>query len=149
MAADIDNNFFILRMLACTENLGIARLATAALAGQLEFTLNDLEEIKVAVNEAVTNVVVHAYPGGSGLVTIEARIGNDQLTVTVTDEGIGITDIAQARQAAYSSDPERMGMGFTFMETFMDDLAVHSTPGEGTTVILRKQAAPAPVPSPS
>lgn len=143
------NNFFVLRMLAKTENLGIARLAVAALAGQLDFTLHDLEEIKIAVNEAVTNVVVHAYPAGPGLLTLEAEISHQGLTVTVSDEGIGIADIQQARQAAYSSDPERMGMGFTFMETFMDDLQVHSTPGEGTTVIMRKHVVQAPVPSPS
>jgi len=143
------SNFFVLRMPAKAENLGIARLAVAALAGQLDFTLHDLEEIKIAVNEAVTNVVVHAYPAGPGLLTLEAEIGEQGLTVTVSDEGIGIADIGQARQAAYSSDPERMGMGFTFMETFMDDLQVVSTPGEGTTVIMRKHLVKAPVPSPS
>lgn len=143
------NNFFVLRMLARTENLGIARLATAALASQLDFTLHDLEEIKIAVNEAVTNVVVHAYPAGPGLLTLEAEINDRGLTVTVSDEGIGIADIQQARQAAYSSDPERMGMGFTFMETFMDDLQVVSTPGEGTTITMRKHVVQAPVPSPS
>lgn len=140
-------NFFILRLMAYKENLGIVRLAVTTLAAQLDFTLQDLEEIKVAVNEAVTNVVVHAYPAGTGLVTVEARLEEDDLTVTVTDEGIGITDIRQAREAAFSTDPQRMGMGFTFMETFMDNLQVHSQPGEGTTVVMRKHASRNPVPA--
>src|SRR5690606_6100752 len=128
------SNFIAPRTPAKAGDLGIPRLAVAARASQRDRTLHDRRERKIAVNGAVTNVVVHAYPAGPGLLTLEAEIGEQGLTVTVSDEGIGIADIGQARQAAYSSDPERMGMGFTFMETFMDDLQVVSTPGEGTTV---------------
>ncbi|MEX2356221.1 MAG: anti-sigma F factor [Thermaerobacterales bacterium] len=135
------DNFFTLEMQAIPENVGIARLAVAAFASQLDFTLNEIEEIKVAVSEAVTNAVVHAYPVDRGVVSITASLDGGRLVLRVSDEGVGIADVERAREPSYSSDPERMGMGFAFMEAFMDTVAVESAPGGGTTVSLQKRPA--------
>lgn len=120
------------------ENVGLARVAVAAFAGQLDFTMAEIEEIKVAVSEAVTNCVVHAYDGTPGLVRVTARREGRTLELVVEDSGRGIGDVDQARQPAWSSDPERMGLGFVFMESFMDGLEVASRPGEGTRVRMWK-----------
>lgn len=120
------------------ENVGLARVAVAAFAGQLDFTMAEIEEIKVAVSEAVTNCVVHAYDGTPGAVRVTARRDGRLLELLVEDFGRGIGDVEQARQPAWSSDPERMGLGFVFMESFMDGLEVESRPGEGTRVRMWK-----------
>ena len=106
-------------------------------------TLNELEDIKTAVSEAVTNAIVHAYPTTVGKVVLKARIcqGN-VLEITVKDHGKGIPDIDKARQPMYTTGgEERSGMGFTIMESFMDKLTVRSTPGKGTTVMMRRKIA--------
>lgn len=121
------------------ENVGIARLAVGAFAGSLGFTLAELDEIKVAVSEAVTNCIVHGYRQGGGTVRIEGRISGDVLHVSVSDRGCGIADLDAARTAAFSSEPDRMGLGFVFMESFMDGLEVTSVIGEGTTVHMSKR----------
>lgn len=131
-----------LRLPSRPENVGVARVAVAAFAAQLPFTLSELEEIKVAVSEAVTNAVVHGYGHGRGVVTIRAGHDGRRLWVEVADSGRGIADIEQARQPAFSTDPERMGMGFAFMEAFMDQVDVESAPGAGTTVRLYKRPRP-------
>lgn len=120
------------------ENIGLARVAVAAFAGQLDFTLAELEEIKVAVSEAVTNCVVHAYNGKPGLVCLIGRRFGSTIEVVVEDWGRGIADVEQARQPAFSTEPERMGLGFVFMESFMDRVEVASRPGEGTRVHMWK-----------
>src|SRR5690606_10679456 len=117
-----------LRLPSRPENVGVARVAVAAFAAELPFTLSELEEIKVAVSEAVTNAVVHGYGHGRGVVTIRAGHDGRRLWVEVADSGRGIADIEQARQPAFSTDPERMGMGFAFMEAFMDQVDVESAP---------------------
>lgn len=121
------------------ENVGLARVSMAAFAGQLDFTLPDLEEIKVAVSEAVTNCIVHAYGDGTGLIRVSATLGDGSLKVTVEDWGRGITDVEQARQPSFSTEPERMGLGFVFMESFMDKVEVDSNPGRGTRVHMWKE----------
>ena len=131
-----------LRIPSLPENVGIARVAVAALAGQLPFTLSELEEIKVAVSEAVTNAMVHGYGGPDGLVTVRAEHDGIRLLVEVVDAGRGIADVEQARQPAFSTDPERMGMGFAFMEAFMDRVEVESAPGRGTVVRMYKRPHP-------
>ncbi len=125
------------------ENVGLARVAVAAFAGQVDFTIGELEEIKVAVSEAVTNCVVHAYNGTPGVVRVTARREGRTLELVIEDSGRGIGDVAQARQPAWSSDPERMGLGFVFMESFMDGLEVESRPGKGTRVRMWKSPASA------
>lgn len=123
-------------------NVAFARVAAAAFASQLDFTLNDLEEVKVAVSEAVTNAIVHGYENSPGqVVTMIVEISKDTLSITVEDQGKGIADIEKAMQPAYSTDPERMGLGFAFMHSFSDALRVDSKPGTGTRVTMTKRCA--------
>ena len=121
------------------ENVGLCRVAVATFAANLGFTLPEIEEIKVAVSEAVSNVVVHAYPGAEGLIGLRCEDGGDGIVISVRDEGVGIADVAQARQASFSTDPERMGLGFVFMESFSDEFSVESAPGRGTRIEMRKR----------
>lgn len=121
-------------------NEGFARVAVAAFAARLDPTLEELAEIKTAVSEAVTNVIIHGYGRREGMVYIECTANKKELTVTVSDNGEGIADIELARTPLYTSNPdgERSGMGFTVMETFMDKVSVASLPGSGTTVLMKK-----------
>ena len=126
-----------------SSNEGFARAAVACFAAQMDPTLNELEDMKTAVSEAVTNAIVHAYPDAIGKVTVRARIcpGN-VLELTVKDHGRGIADVAKAREPLFTTGgEERSGMGFTIMESFMDKLTVRSVPGRGTTVVMQKKLA--------
>ena len=123
-------------------NEGFARAAVAAFAARLDPNLEELADIKTAVSEAVTNCIVHAYPQSPGLIHITVRTDAEKGTVriAVRDTGVGIADVAQARQAMFTTGgPDRSGMGFTVMESFMDKVEVKSTVGEGTTVRLIKR----------
>lgn len=122
-----------------SENVGIARVSAAAFAAQIDLTLNDIEEIKVAVSEAVSNSVIHGYGERIGLIELIMTLYEDKMEFIITDYGQGIADIELARQPSYSTDPERMGLGFVFMESFMDELFVQSEPGKGTTVKMSKK----------
>ena len=124
-------------------NEGFARAAAAAFAAQLDPTMDELGDIKTAVSEAVTNCIVHAYPDSLGKVTMRLRIlGGDTLEISVKDSGRGIEDVARAREPLFTTGgEERSGMGFTFMESFMDKLTVRSKPGKGTTVTMRRTIA--------
>lgn len=130
--------------LSRSANEGFARTAAACFAAQLDPTLDEVNDIKTAVSEAVTNAIVHAYPDSIGQVVVKVRICPDQvLEVTVRDHGRGIPDIEKARQPMFTTGgEERSGMGFTIMESFMDRLVVRSTPSRGTTVVMRKRLAP-------
>lgn len=122
------------------ENVGFARVAVASFASQLDCTLPELEEIKVAVSEAVGNSIIHGYQNMSDkTVRLTATIYKEGLEIRVEDGGVGIADIDLAMQPAYSSDPERMGLGFVFMQSFSDRLQVDSAPGRGTVVTMFKQ----------
>ena len=136
-------NYITLEFLSRSSNEAFARTAVACFAAQMDPTLNELEDIKTAVSEAVTNAIVHGYPNILGKVTVKARIceGNT-LEISVKDHGRGIPDMEQARRPMFTTGgEERSGMGFTIMESFMDHLAVKSVPGKGTTVTLRKKLA--------
>lgn len=126
---------------AVSENEVLARSFSAAYAARLDPTLRELEDIRTAVSEAVTNVVVHAYPKGEGQVRMEFARSGMTLVIQVTDEGIGIENVERAREALFTSKPamERSGLGFTVMEAFMDSVEVVSAPGAGTTVVLKKR----------
>ena len=127
-----------------SSNEGFARSAAACFAAQMDPTLNELEDIKTAVSEAVTNAIVHAYPDSIGKVILKLRIcpGN-VLELSVKDHGRGIPDIDRARQPMFTTGgEERSGMGFTIMESFMDQLTVRSVSGKGTTVVMKKKLAP-------
>ena len=119
-------------------NEGFARVAVAAFVARLDPTIEELNDIKTAVSEAVTNAVVHAYPDAIGTVQVRVRILPDErLEIAVKDHGVGIADVAQARTPMYTTGgEERSGMGFTIMESFMDTLRVKSVPGRGTTVTM-------------
>lgn len=127
-----------------SRNESFVRSATACFAAQLDPTLNELEDIKTAVSEAVTNAIVHGYPDSIGQVTVKLRVcGENQMEVVVKDHGRGIPDVDRARQPMFTTGgEERSGMGFTIMESFMDKVAVRSAVGRGTTVVMRKRLAP-------
>lgn len=133
------SNQFALTFTSLPENVGIARMLVASVGSQLDLSLNDIEELKVVVSEAVTNAIVHGYRNGpTGIVRLELTVEADFLKIVVRDDGIGIADVEQALQPAFSTDPERMGLGFVFMQSFMDELNVDSAPDHGTTVSMIK-----------
>ena len=122
-------------------NEGFARTVAACFAAQLDPTLDEINDIKTAVSEAVTNAIVHAYPDTIGKVSMKLRLYEDNsVEIVVRDWGVGITDVEQARQPMYTTGgDERAGMGFTIMESFMDTLRLRSVPGKGTTVTMRRR----------
>ncbi|UVI32334.1 anti-sigma F factor [Paenibacillus spongiae] len=127
---------------ARSENEAFARVAVAAFVSQLDPTMEELNDLKTVVSEAVTNAIIHGYesdPGG--MVTIEAMIEGDTITLIVKDNGSGIEDLELARQPLFTSKPEmeRSGMGFTIMENFMDGFDVSSEPGKGTSIAMTKR----------
>ena len=135
-----------LEFLSVPENEGFARVAVSAFAVQLDPTLDVLADIKTAVSEAVTNAIVHGYGEKPGVVEITAALRTDDvLEIAVADKGKGIADVAQAMQPFFTTQPEkeRSGMGFSVMQTFMDQVQVESAPGEGTTVRMEKRIRPA------
>jgi stage II sporulation protein AB (anti-sigma F factor) len=137
------SNYIVLEFPSRSSNEGFARSAAACFAAQMDPTLNELEDIKTAVSEAVTNAIVHAYPASLGKVKMKMRIceGN-LLEITIKDHGRGIGDIDKARQPMFTTGgEERSGMGFTIMESFMDRVSVRSSVGKGTTVVMRKKIA--------
>jgi stage II sporulation protein AB (anti-sigma F factor) len=127
---------------AVSENEAFARTAVAAFITRLNPTVQELTEIKTAVSEAVTNSIIHGYEGRGRdrHVLLYCRVTGRQVYIEVTDEGVGIPDIKLAMEPMYTSKPEqeRGGMGFTFMDAFMDELAVTSIPGGGATVAMTK-----------
>lgn len=124
-------------------NEGFARSAAACFAAQLDPTLEEINDVKTAVSEAVTNAIVHAYPDTIGKITMKLRIREGQvLEVVIRDWGVGIEDVDRAREPLFTTgNEERSGMGFTIMESFMDSLRVRSVPGKGTTVTMRRKIA--------
>ncbi|MBE5925082.1 MAG: anti-sigma F factor [Lachnospiraceae bacterium] len=123
-----------------SRNESFARVVVAAFAARLNPTLEEIADIKTAVSEAVTNSVIHGYEDEKGTIRIEACIVEDTISVIVTDRGVGIEDVNKAMEPMYTSKPEleRSGMGFAFMEAFMDELFVESKVGQGTVVTMRK-----------
>ena len=134
-------NYMKLEVPAKSSNESFVRAAVAAFSVQLDLSVEELSDIKTAVSEAVTNSIVHGYSDMKGVVKILCKVIDSVFEIEVTDYGVGIEDIGQAMQPLYTSRPdcERSGMGFTVMQTFMDELYVESVPGEGTTVRMRKR----------
>lgn len=125
-----------------SENEAFARVTVAAFVAQLDPTLDQLDELKTVVSEAVTNAIIHGYNGNEeGLVTLEAEIDGDTVSLTISDEGAGIEDLELARQPLFTSRPEleRSGMGFTIMENFMDAFEVETSQGGGTKLRMKKR----------
>lgn len=136
-------NEVTLEFVSRSSNESFARSAVACFAAQLDPTLNELEDIKTSVSEAVTNAIVHAYPQELGKIQMKLAIKEGGvLEISVRDWGVGIPDVEQARQPLYTTgNEERSGMGFTIMESFMDVLKIRSAPGRGTAVTMRKRIA--------
>ncbi|MBB3109220.1 stage II sporulation protein AB (anti-sigma F factor) [Paenibacillus phyllosphaerae] len=127
---------------ARSENEGFARIAVAAFVSQLDPTMEELNDLKTVVSEAVTNAIIHGYDSNpNGMVSIEATIAGDTVSLAIKDEGNGIEDLDLARQPLFTSKPEleRSGMGFTIMENFMDGFEVISEPGKGTSIAMTKR----------
>lgn len=137
---------------AVSENEAFARVAVAAFVTPLNPTMEEISDIKTAISEAVTNAIIHGYDTESGYVEGERKVYihclvlHDVLHVEVIDEGKGIENIEQAMEPLFTTKPEmdRSGMGFAFMEAFMDDLEVISEPGMGTTVLMKKKLGTSP-----
>ncbi|MCM1386748.1 MAG: anti-sigma F factor [Bacillus sp. (in: Bacteria)] len=134
---------------AISANESFARTAVAAFVTQLNPTLEEISDIKTAVSEAVTNAIIHGYDGEKNednKVWIHCLIKNDVLEVEIRDMGIGIENVEKAMEPLYTTKPEleRSGMGFSFMEAFMDDLEVVSDVGQGTTVHMVKKLGTSP-----
>jgi len=134
------DNMMKIEFLSKSQNEGFARVGVAAFASQLDPTLEEISDVKTAVSEAVTNSIIHGYGNGEGTIFIEVTLTGNELTLIVSDEGVGIDDLELAMQPLYTSRPdlERSGMGFTVMETFMDSLKVESNKGKGTKIIMKK-----------
>ena len=135
-----NRNEMILEVESRSCNEGLVRIAVAAFSTQLNPTLEEVADIKTAVSEAITNCIVHAYDTGTEKIRIECRNEKRELTVVAKDTGKGIEDIEKAMEPLYTTKPEqdRSGMGFAFMEAFMDQVKVESSPGQGTTVTMKK-----------
>lgn len=121
-------------------NEGFARVTVASFAAQMNPTVDELEDIKTAVSEAVTNAIIHGYEEQEGKVVMTCLISDETIHITVRDEGKGIADIEKAKEPFFTTKPEleRSGMGFSFMEAFMDEVEVESEPDKGTCVTMRK-----------
>ncbi|SDD37101.1 anti-sigma F factor [Sporomusa acidovorans] len=134
-----------LSLLSINENVSFARAAAAAFSAQVDLTITDIDEIKVAVSEAVSNAVIHGYGGNNhkqNFIELVMNLYRDKLEFFIIDFGKGIANIEEARQPSFSSDPERMGLGFVFMDSFMDELEIISKLGQGTTVKMVKLLVP-------
>ncbi len=123
-----------------SENESFARVAVAVFVAQLNPNMEELSDIKTAVSEAVTNCIIHGYQGGEGKVTLTCKLEDRNVTIEVIDDGCGMDDIEKAMEPMYTTKPdlERSGMGFAFMEAFMDDLKVVSEVGKGTKITMQR-----------
>lgn len=135
-----------LEMEALPENEGFARVAVAAFITPLNPTMEEISDVKTAVSEAVTNAVIHAYDQKGGTIVIRCGLEGDLLHMEIEDFGKGIENVERAMEPLFTTRPdlERSGMGFAFMEAFMDGLEVESAPFKGTTVIMEKKLGNAP-----
>ena len=138
---------------AKSENESLARIAVASFLTEIDPTIEEINDIKTAVSEAVTNSIVHGYNEGPGKITLKCKLVCNQyekqdtytvssfITIEIKDLGVGITNIEKAREPLFTTKPEfeRSGMGFMFMEMFMNKVDVISEPGKGTTVIMEKK----------
>ena len=122
-------------------NEAFARITVAAFASQLDPTIEELADIKTAVSEAVTNSIIHGYEDMEGIIKIKGRIINNTVEIEISDTGKGIENVELARKPLYTTKAnlERSGMGFTIMESFMDDVQIDSVLGLGTKIIMRKK----------
>lgn len=131
---------FQMQMESLSKNEEFARVVVAVFLSRLDPTLEEIEDVKTAVSEAVTNAEIHGYQGNGGIITLTVTLEENVLSVTVADTGVGISDVHRAMEPMYTTDRTglRSGMGFSFMEAFMDEVLVQSEPGKGTSVTMKK-----------
>lgn len=137
----IYDNEMELSFLSKSNNEAFARITVAAFAAQLDPTIEELADIKTAVSEAVTNCIVHGYEDREGIVKVKAKLLNNTIEIDISDNGKGIEDVELARKPLYTTKAnlERSGMGFTIMESFMDEVEIHSVVGIGTRIVMKKE----------
>lgn len=137
----VAGDHFVLEINSDSRNEEFARVVTAVFLSRLNPTLEELDDVKTAVSEAVTNAVIHGYEGGPGTVRLEGQTEGNVFTIQVQDQGKGIANIKRAMEPMFTTDTtgERSGMGFSFMEAFMDQVQVESEPDKGTTVTMKKK----------
>ncbi len=135
------SNEMTLEFESISRNESFARVVITAFIASLDPTLEELSDIKTAVSEAVTNCIIHGYEGENGKIRLTCRIEDHTVYIEISDTGKGIEDIPKAMEPLYTTKPEleRSGMGFAFMEAFMDDIEVISYKGKGTTVKMNKK----------
>ena len=135
-----NENEMKLEFLSKSNNEAFARITVAAFVASLDPTIEEISDIKTAVSEAVTNSIVHGYEDKIGIINLRCKIIDRDVIIEVSDNGKGIENIEMAKQPLYTSKPnlERSGMGFTIMESFMDDLNVESVLGLGTKITMKK-----------
>ena len=136
----IYDNEMKLEFISKSSNEAFARITVAAFASQLDPTIEELADIKTAVSEAVTNSIIHGYENTMGILKIECNLKDKWIDIQISDSGKGIEDIELAKKPLYTTKAnlERSGMGFTIMESFMDELKVESIPDMGTKVTMKK-----------
>jgi stage II sporulation protein AB (anti-sigma F factor) len=136
----IDNEVTII-MCGKSQNEAFARMAVSAFIAPLDPTIEELTDVKTAVSEAVTNAIIHGYESGNGEVSMHCLLKDDLLTITVSDDGVGIDDIEEAMEPLFTSKPdlERSGMGFSIMQSFMDEIEVVSDKDRGTKIVMKKR----------
>lgn len=134
------DNEMNLEFISKSSNESFARITVAAFVSQLDPTIDEIADIKTAVSEAVTNSIIHGYEDTQGMIKIHCTILENMITIEIADNGKGIEDINVAKEPLYTSKPnlERSGMGFTIMESFMDELNIESVIGLGTKITMRK-----------
>jgi len=133
-------NHIKLEMDARSENVSLARVISTAFITPLDPTVGEISDIKTAVSEAVTNAIIHGYGENPGTVTISLASNEREITIEISDAGVGIENIENARAPLFTTKPEmeRSGLGFTVMESFMNEVIITSTPGIGTTITMKK-----------
>lgn len=134
-------NEMLLEIDSLSKNESFARMVVAGFVAQLDPTVEEIADIKTAVSEAVTNAIIHGYEDEKGKISIDCKISGHEVFIEIKDNGKGIEDIEKAMEPLYTTKPDmdRSGMGFSFMEAFMDDLEVESKLGAGTTVKMKKK----------
>lgn len=140
MKEQVDNEMK-LEFISKASNESFARITVAAFAAQLDPSIEELADIKTAVSEAVTNCIIHAYENRLGVVRLSAKLKENEIIIEISDHGKGIENIEMAKEPLYTTKPnlERSGMGFTIMESFMDDVKIESVVNLGTKVTMSKK----------
>ena len=137
---NVYDNKMKLEFISKSSNEAFARITVASFASQLDPSIEEISDIKTAVSEAVTNSIIHGYENETGIIKIESYLHKNSITIEITDNGKGIENIDKAKEPLYTTKPglERSGMGFTIMESFMDELKIESVVGVGTKITMKK-----------